>query len=99
MAVEVVVGIAASSLALLADAGHMLADAGAITFARGGGAAHVLVAPGDDSPRSPARARAHARRRVRDRAYDPPVDHEPAPELLEIEGREQTSKAEARLRT
>jgi len=27
------------------------------------------------------------------------VDHEPAPELLEIEGREQTSKAEARLRT
>ncbi len=33
MAVEVVVGIAASSLALLADAGHMLTDAGAIGFA------------------------------------------------------------------
>ena len=33
MAVEVVVGIAASSLALLADAGHMLTDAGAIAFA------------------------------------------------------------------
>lgn len=33
MAVEVVVGIAASSLALLADAAHMLTDAGAIGFA------------------------------------------------------------------
>jgi cobalt-zinc-cadmium efflux system protein len=33
MAVEVVVGIAASSLALLADAAHMLTDAGAIVFA------------------------------------------------------------------
>ena len=33
MAVEVVVGIAASSLALLADAAHMLTDAGAIAFA------------------------------------------------------------------
>jgi cobalt-zinc-cadmium efflux system protein len=33
MAVEVVVGIVASSLALLADAAHMLTDAGAIVFA------------------------------------------------------------------
>jgi cobalt-zinc-cadmium efflux system protein len=33
MGVEVVVGIAASSLALLADAAHMLTDAGAIAFA------------------------------------------------------------------
>jgi cobalt-zinc-cadmium efflux system protein len=33
MAVEVVVGILASSLALLSDAGHMLTDAGAIAFA------------------------------------------------------------------
>jgi cobalt-zinc-cadmium efflux system protein len=33
MGVEVVVGIAASSLALLADAAHMLTDAGAIGFA------------------------------------------------------------------
>jgi cobalt-zinc-cadmium efflux system protein len=33
MAVEVVVGIAADSLALLSDAGHMLTDAGAIAFA------------------------------------------------------------------
>lgn len=33
MAVEVVVGILASSLALLSDAGHMLSDAGAIGFA------------------------------------------------------------------
>jgi len=33
MVVEVVVGIAASSLALLADAAHMLTDAGAIGFA------------------------------------------------------------------
>ena len=33
MAVEVVVGIVASSLALLADAAHMLTDAGAIAFA------------------------------------------------------------------
>jgi cobalt-zinc-cadmium efflux system protein len=32
MAVEVAAGIAASSLALLSDAGHMLADAGAIGF-------------------------------------------------------------------
>src|SRR4051812_39790639 len=33
MAVEVAVGIAAHSLALLSDAGHMLTDAGAIGFA------------------------------------------------------------------
>jgi cobalt-zinc-cadmium efflux system protein len=33
MAVEVVVGIVASSLALISDAGHMLTDAGAIGFA------------------------------------------------------------------
>ena len=33
MAVEVAVGILASSLALLSDAGHMLTDAGAIAFA------------------------------------------------------------------
>lgn len=33
MAVEVVVGILASSLALISDAGHMLTDAGAIGFA------------------------------------------------------------------
>src|SRR5215210_2980633 len=33
MALEVVVGILASSLALLADAAHMLTDAGAIAFA------------------------------------------------------------------
>ena len=33
MAVEVVVGIAASSLALLSDAAHMLTDAGALAFA------------------------------------------------------------------
>src|SRR5690348_5860480 len=33
MAVEVAAGILAHSLALLSDAGHMLADAGAIAFA------------------------------------------------------------------
>jgi cobalt-zinc-cadmium efflux system protein len=33
MAAEVVVGILASSLALLADAGHMVSDAGAIALA------------------------------------------------------------------
>ncbi|MDQ3432598.1 MAG: cation diffusion facilitator family transporter, partial [Actinomycetota bacterium] len=33
MAVEVVVGIVASSLALISDAGHMLTDAGAIALA------------------------------------------------------------------
>ena len=33
MAVEVIVGTLASSLALISDAGHMLADAGAIALA------------------------------------------------------------------
>lgn len=33
MAVEVVVGVIASSLALISDAGHMLTDAAAIAFA------------------------------------------------------------------
>ena len=39
MAVEVVVGILASSLALLSDAAHMLTDAGAIALVAGRGAA------------------------------------------------------------
>ena len=47
MAVEVVFGILASSLALLSDAAHMLTDAGAIAAGAGG-----------DPARAPAGARA-----------------------------------------
>ena len=43
MAVEVVVGILASSLALLADAAHMLTDAGALVFALA--AMHLAARP------------------------------------------------------